>query len=483
MELFICCTLLPLIFFFISNVLASPKALPIPHLNPIHLEKRQSPITGVSPDLNYFSTLPSSKQLKWVSCYEGKYFCARLSVPLDYSKPSRGTVKLALVKLPAKKTAKYKGSIYLQIGTGASGTNLVLEFGPSFQIGGLEGYDFISWDIRGVGQSTPTLKCFPDEAARQAYVAATPKIIGDPTISLEESIKLNLAHSTVLGEGCKKESGSFLPYFDTVNNAKDLHSIKCATGRDKIDAFWGYQYATLIGETFASLYPDSYKYLILDGVIQGENAYGPSSAVPSSGQDADKAFEVFFDSCAKAGPTNCLFWEKTADLIEARFNKLVAKLIKDPVPVPGLGEFGYSQLYRLIQPATTAPGEPFYLYPYLAAVLAEAEQRAPAQTIYSLLGTPLEPLATNGTIGGFEYFTAIQCLDSDPYHISGPKDFVPYAKRLLRESKSNGFFLAGIKLACAGSYIFIFFIRKVKADFPSRMESFCCRQLQRLWSF
>lgn len=467
-----CASILSLVPFFITLGFA----FSAPRLN-IALEKRQSPITGVSPDLNYFSTLPSSPVLKWVACYEGQFFCARLSVPLDYSKPSRGTVKLALVKLPAKKTAKYKGAAYLQIGAGTSATNLVLEFGSSFQVGDLEGYDFIGWDVRGVGQSTPTLKCFPDEAARQVFVTTGPKILGNPSISLEESIKLNLEHSKVLADGCKKLSGSFLPYFDTPNNARDLHSIMCATGHEKIDAFWGYEYGTLIGETFASLYPNSYKYLILDGVVQGEKAYGPSSAVPSTVQDANKAFGVFFDSCAKAGAANCFFWEKTAELIEARFEKLVAALIKAPVPVPGLGEFGYSQLYSLIPLTLTAPGDPFYLYAFLAGVLAEAEKRSPAESIYGFLGSPLSPLINNDTIAGFEYPTVIQCLDSDPYSIHSPKDFLPYLKSMLRASKANGGVVAASKLACAGMPPFIISRHLLIPTFS--MESPRRSQLQR----
>lgn len=453
MKVFGVCSILSLIPFLISHAIAAPEPFSTLRLNTALLkEKRQSAMPGVSPDLNYFSSLPSSSTLKWVSCYEGQFFCARLTVPLDYSKPSRGTVKLALVKLPAKKTSKYKGSVYLQIGVGASSTNVVLEFGTSFQGGDLEGYDFIGWDVRGVGQSTPTLKCFPDEAARQAFIAASPKILGDPSISLEESIKLNLAHSTVLGEGCKKESGAFLPYFDTPNNARDLHTIMCAVGHEKQDTFWGYEYGTLIGETFASLYPNSYKYLILDGVIQGEKAYGPGDVGPSSVQDADKAFRIFFTSCAKAGATNCLFWEKTPDLIEARYRKLEAKLIQNPVPVPGLGQFGYSELHSIIATAITAPGEPFFLFPFLAAIFAEAETRAPADAIYGYLEFPLESLINNNTVGSFEYATAIQCLDSDPYSINSPADFIPYLKKMFRASKANGAVVAASKLACAGPF-------------------------------
>lgn len=67
--------------------------------------------------------------------------------------------------------------LYLKIVLGVPATNLVLEFGPSFQIPTLEGYDIIGWDVRGAGQSTPLLTCFPDQAARMAYLGTALKIL------------------------------------------------------------------------------------------------------------------------------------------------------------------------------------------------------------------------------------------------------------------------------------------------------------------
>lgn len=67
--------------------------------------------------------------------------------------------------------------LYLKIVFGVPATNLVLEFGPSFRIPTLEGYDIIGWDVRGAGQPTPLLTCFPDQAARMAYLGAALKIL------------------------------------------------------------------------------------------------------------------------------------------------------------------------------------------------------------------------------------------------------------------------------------------------------------------
>ena len=403
---------------------------------------------GPTPDVSYFSRLTASPELKWVSCYDEVYQCARLEVPLDYSKPKGEKVQLAIVKRPAVKAATYKGSLFLQVGLGTSAANLVLQLGEGYQSPTLEGWDIIGWDLRGTGSTRPLLTCFPDEAARKAYEDSAPKILGDPSIKLDQNIQENLKHYEVLGEACKARSGSFLSYIDTPNNARDLKTIISAIGGHGKFAFWGYQYATLLGETYAGLYPNSLDYLILDGVVQGEKAYGFGDVEPSSIQDAGKAFNVFFTRYAAAGNATCAFHEATPEPIKARYQKLEKALLAKPVPVPGIGEFGYGFLHGIISFAVTAPRD---FYPFLANVFAEAESGVAGPNIYGFLGAPLEPLPSAGLGGAFEYQTAIQALDADPYKIYSPKDFEPYLKSILRKSPTvGGVTNAAIKLQGAG---------------------------------
>ena len=303
-----------------------------------------------------------------------------------------------------------------------------------------------------MGSTRPLLTCFPNEAARKAYEDSAPKILGDPSIPLAQNIQENFDHYKSLGDACKERSGSFLPYIDTPNNARDLSTIIKAIGGKGKFAFWGYQYATLLGETFAGLYPDILDYLILDGVVQGEKAYGFGDTGPSSIRDAEKAFNVFFTSCAAAGNASCAFYEATPELIKARYHKLEKALLAKPVPVPGIGEFNYGFLHGLISLAVTDPRD---LYPFMADVFAEAESGVAGPNIYGFLGAPLDPLPTNGLGGSFEYQVAIQALDADPYRIKGPKDFEPFLKSVLRKSPAvAGVTVGSIQLRNAGMSIF-----------------------------
>lgn len=447
MKLTNLCSSVAVLPFLFGHAIAAPQGQ----------EKRQAASLGVPEgeiDLTYFSKLPSHKTLKWVSCYTN-YYCSRLTVPLDYDRPHGDKVQLALVKYPAKPSKNYKGSLYLQIGLGSSATNLVLEFAPDFQIPDLEGYDIIGWDVRGVGQTTPFLECFADEKARLAYELSAPPILGDPSVSLDKGIEQNLRHAEVLGKACKERSGQFLPYIDTVHNAMDLHTIMKATGAKKVDAFWGYHYATLLGETYAALYPHEFDHMILDGVVDGEKQYDFGDVGPSSISGAEKAIQAFFNTCSGAGPptgpTGCPFYEPTPQLVKKRYQKLEAKLIKSPLSVPNAGSFGYSQLHTLLSFAVTAPGDPFYLYPFLAGVLQEAENGTAGPNLDGFFGFPLDPTPSKSTGGSFEYSTAIQCLDEDPYRINSPEEFKPYLKSMIKTSPSVGFNIAQSKLSCAGS--------------------------------
>ena len=55
------------------------------------------------------SSSPASTTVSWKGCGSG-FQCGTLTVPLDYSKPSGDTIKLALIRKPATDTANRIGS-------------------------------------------------------------------------------------------------------------------------------------------------------------------------------------------------------------------------------------------------------------------------------------------------------------------------------------------------------------------------------------
>ena len=91
---------------------------------------------------------------------------------------------------------------------------------------------------------------------------------------------------------------------------------------------------TLLGATFAALFPDSVGRLILDGVVDAEVYERP--AYIDSMVDADPIFGKFFYYCHLA-QEECALYRKgdTVNDLETRFNEVMAKLDKEPAIIVG----------------------------------------------------------------------------------------------------------------------------------------------------
>ncbi len=148
-------------------------------------------------------------------------------MPLDYSKPVSGDVfKLALVKVPAQTNVPYGGTLFLMQGLqsnvdfATSPIDATLVLANLFQSGGLEGYDVISWDMRGVGHSTPQIQCFASDAAEDAYAEVERNGLQlnafngshPPTLAnVLFNIQQVSVHQQTFFPGCKQYYGHYLP--------------------------------------------------------------------------------------------------------------------------------------------------------------------------------------------------------------------------------------------------------------------------------
>jgi pimeloyl-ACP methyl ester carboxylesterase len=145
-----------------------------------------------------------------------------LAVPFDYSKPvSRDVFELAIVKVPAKPNVPYKG-VWILNQDFAPSTNFTSQTAWILQdFFGLAGWDFISYDMRGSGYSTPKLQCFPDNTTLAAFadgLRSNDNILGafngtfPPTRSnIKANINTVTSYLSKLGPGCNRFSGKYLP--------------------------------------------------------------------------------------------------------------------------------------------------------------------------------------------------------------------------------------------------------------------------------
>lgn len=81
--------------------------------------------------------------------------CATATVPLDWQDPSGSTISLAVVKHPAGNAAQKIGTLMFNPGgPGGTGTSEFPQWIDGFPQELRDRFDIVSWDPRGVGEST-----------------------------------------------------------------------------------------------------------------------------------------------------------------------------------------------------------------------------------------------------------------------------------------------------------------------------------------
>lgn len=88
--------------------------------------------------------------------------CATVSVPVDYDQPGGTQAKLAVIRVPA--TGQRFGALLVNPGgPGASAVDMVAAMAPAIaDTDILRHFDLVGFDPRGVGHSTPALRCRTD---------------------------------------------------------------------------------------------------------------------------------------------------------------------------------------------------------------------------------------------------------------------------------------------------------------------------------
>ncbi|KAF4574316.1 hypothetical protein EYR36_005649 [Pleurotus pulmonarius] len=292
-------------------------------------------------------------------------------VPLNYSDPEGTTASIAVIRFPSPLagTEEYKGPILLNPGgPGASGVEMVEGSGEMFsQLLG-PNFDIVSFDPRGIGFSTPRGSVFPTEAQRQLW----------------SSIPYDVINAT--SDGLTRVHHIFV-HLNTENTARDMLRIVEAHGEEKI-RYWGFSYGTVLGATFAALFPDRIERLVLDGtlrVVDAENYF--ATLYSNNLLDTDKALQSFFDSCFEGGPDLCPFYESSPQAIARKLDELTQSIFLRPVPVVTSLSYGLVDYSRLRNTIFLSLYSPYTDFPRLAQGLADLA-RGNGTTLYQFLETP-----------------------------------------------------------------------------------------------
>jgi pimeloyl-ACP methyl ester carboxylesterase len=258
--------------------------------------------------------------LEWATCGVGLQ-CTTAEVPRDYSASRRGSIRIALIRRPAKDPAERIGSVFLNPGgPGASGVALVRAYAGSAFAALNRRFDLVGFDPRGVGGSDPSVRCLTDAEAKTQFSApfVRPESLDVPALRLWASAWV---------DKCVARNHRILPYLSTANAARDLDGLRAAVGDPKL-TYLGFSYGTLLGATYATLFPRRVRALALDGAVDADLwMHRPLEATREQVARFERELQRFFVACARR--TWCTFGGGDP---ERAFEDLVERLDRNPIP-------------------------------------------------------------------------------------------------------------------------------------------------------
>ncbi|PXX66422.1 alpha/beta hydrolase family protein [Nocardia tenerifensis] len=261
--------------------------------------------------------------LAWGSCdgYQGGaelgaagLECARVTVPIDYGNPDGDTGRIALSRLRA--AGKRVASLLTNPGgPGAPGLDLPLALAKSPVA---ERFDLIGMDVRGLGASTPHVTC-----RTAAEFETGQRVLGrtDPLVEIDQIEEENEEYAN----SCARRTGlTLLGHVGTVDVARDMDVVRAALGEQKLTYFGG-SYGTRLGSTYAELFPDRVRAMVLDAPVDPTTNISDPVITAAGFQ---RAFDAYAADCAKS--PDCPLGTDPAKASE-KYRALVKPLIQQPI--------------------------------------------------------------------------------------------------------------------------------------------------------
>jgi pimeloyl-ACP methyl ester carboxylesterase len=130
-------------------------------------------------------------------------------------------------------------------------------------------------------------------------------------------------------------SGWLLPHISTADTVRDLDHLRVLMGEERL-TYIGLSYGTLIGQTYANMFPERVRAIMLNGLIDAtKDTRGAEARSASDASSADPVFAQFLSLCDGAGPERCALAGGRHTATE-RFRRLVARTKRAPIPAPGV---------------------------------------------------------------------------------------------------------------------------------------------------
>jgi pimeloyl-ACP methyl ester carboxylesterase len=360
---------------------------PIPH------HHRHPTTTTTTTTTTLAVTEPPITPIGWNPC-NGDLQCGNLIVPLDYTDATHGpTIPIAVIRHPARVPAARLGSLVIDPGgPGVSGVDDMANELRSLTPGLLDDFDVVMFDPRGVDRSDP-ITCGETPGA-------APAPLPDPVPTTANAQATLMGGFRQFAAGCEKASAPVLPHIGSVDAARDLERLRIALGDSGL-TYMGQSYGSLLGLTYASMFPTHVRAMVLDSVIDPALSFDQITQGQAIGFEA--SLQSFFSWCA--GTSTCP-WHTGADPTGALVAQIGASAA-NPVPAGNGRTAGAGELYDALLGGLYARVD----WPELGDALAAdaAGNGAPIVTMS-------DNYNKNGSSNGSDAAVAIDCLDHPVSH-------------------------------------------------------------------
>lgn len=224
------------------------------------------------------------------------------------------------MRRPASGPGARIGSLVLN--PGGPGESGLLNFDKDLSVlpaGVLARFDVVGFDPRGVGKTSP-IHC------PTATATAT-----DPVPQTAAGRDALLAADRAYAQGCAHDSGDLLlAHVGSLDVARDLDQIRAAVG-DAGLSYLGLSYGSLLGATYADLFPTKVRAMALDGIL--DPALPTDALAGAQAAGFERSLDAFFAWCV---PSTCA-WHPSGDP-HAAYRALVSSVRDHPLGALGPGE-------------------------------------------------------------------------------------------------------------------------------------------------
>ncbi len=342
----------------------------------------------------------TTRPISWTDCDTGESLlvvpleCATVVVPRDHGDPDGASVDIAVARVPAGDPANRIGSLVFNPGgPGASGIEFLGAAALLVSSSISDRFDLVGFDPRGVGDST-ALDCDIDWDDNVSVLTD-----GD-----DGGWNDLVAEAETFVADCPDATADLAPFVGTNNAARDLDLVRQALGDDRL-SYVGFSYGTRLGATYAELFPDRVRALVLDGAVKPTNDLAALGAEQNVG--FDRALENFASACD--ADADCILRElgPTLDVfagVQSEVRSAGSFETDDPGRVLTPGEFDLA-----VRSALYSKG----LWPFLAQALYIAEVDTDGTLLQILVDNYLGRQQDGAYTSVQEANTFINCAD-DP---------------------------------------------------------------------